>query len=90
MRMPHRKLTQRERLLLYLRKRSVKISEEGKIYAGREITQKGIAEALGTGRNNIPRVIKPLIEEGYVKVYKARVSGFKKSEMFMYSWKRDR
>ena len=74
--MPHRKLTQRERLLLYLRKRSVKSSEEGKIYAGREITQDGIAEALGTERKNIPRVIKPLIEEGYVKEWKARVNGY--------------
>ena len=68
MRMPHRKLTQRERLLLYLRKRSIKISEEGKIYAGREITQKGIAEALGTGRNNILRLIKPLVEGEFKSV----------------------
>ena len=65
--MSHRKLTQKERLLLYLRKRSINISEEGKIYAGREITQEGIAEVLGTRRNDIPRLIKPLVERGYVK-----------------------
>ena len=74
--MARSKHTQKELLILYLRGKDVYISDEGLVFATPDITQDGIAEALGTGRNNIPRLIKPLVEEGYVKEWKARVNGY--------------
>ena len=64
-----------ERLLLYLQGKDVFVSDEGFIFAQPSITQEGIAKALGIGRNNVPRLLKPLIEEGYVREWKARVYG---------------
>ena len=70
-----RRIKQKERLLLYLKGKSVYVSDAGLVFASWEITQDGIAEALGIGRNNVPRLVRPLIEEGYVQEWKARING---------------
>ena len=74
--MARSKHTQKELLILYLKGRDIHISDEGLVFASPDITQEGIAKALGIGKNNIPRLIRPLIEEGYVQEWKGRVKGY--------------
>ncbi len=86
--MARSKPTQKELLVLYLRGKDVHISDTGLVFASPDITQEGIAEALGIGRKNIPRLIKPLIEEGYVKERKARVNGYTYTKkVYTLTWK---
>lgn len=70
------RLTQKLLLVLYLRGKEVWVSDEGLVFASADLTQDGIAKALGIGRNNVPRLIRPLVEEGYVKEWKARINGY--------------
>ena len=74
--MGRNKLTQKKLLVLYLRGKEVFISDEGLVFASPDITQEGIARALKIGRSNVPRLLKSLVERGYVKEWKARVNGY--------------
>ncbi len=67
-------LKNRERILLHLSKFK---SDVDMFNAPFYITQDGVAEVIGIGRNNIPREMKKLIEEGLVESKKARVRGLK-------------
>lgn len=40
-----------------------------------ELTQEGIAHALGISRNNVPRLLNALVKEGYVERKKMRIHG---------------
>ncbi len=72
--MPRKYLSNRDRILLHL---SSFTGEVGYYNAPRQLTQEGIAEMVGIGRNNVPREIKKLIAEGLVDSRKARVSGLR-------------
>lgn len=82
------KPTQMERLVLYLHGKAVYVSEGGLVFASPDITQEGIAKALRIGRNNVPRLIRPLVEEGYVQEWKARVKGLeRRRKVYTLTWK---
>ncbi len=68
-------LTARERILLYLLNYSSKEIED--YVSPRALTQDGIGEAIGLGRNNVPREMKKLLEMRLVAQKKARVNGFR-------------
>ncbi len=72
--MTRKYLKNRERILLHLSKFRGDINHFNAPYS---ITQDGIAETIGIGRNNIPREIKRLVDENLVISQKARVAGFK-------------
>ena len=69
-----RYLSNRERILLHLSSYSGKLNYYNAPYA---LTQDGIAEAIGIGRNNVPREIKTLMENGLIEAHKARVPGLR-------------
>lgn len=71
-----RKPYQAEQIIMHLSKYNIQEYEFG-ILAPYEITQDGIARALGIGRNNVPRILKKLVEKGYVEEKKAHVEGAK-------------
>ncbi len=71
-----RKPYQAEQIIMHLSKYNIQEYEFG-IIAPYEITQEGIAKALGIGRNNVPRILKKLVEKGYVEEKKAHVEGAK-------------
>ncbi len=68
-------LTARDRILLYLLNYSSKEIED--YISPKALTQDGIGEAIGLGRNNVPREMKKLLEGGLVAQKKARVNGFR-------------
>ncbi len=73
--MQKRLLVTRDRIILHLMRYT---SREIQDYtAPVELTQEGIADAVGIGRNNLPREIKKLIEEKSIASKKVRVSGFR-------------
>ncbi len=67
-------LSNRDRILLHL---SAFPSSVNQYRAPFALTQDGIAQAIGIGRNNVPRELKTLIENGLVTSVKARVDGLK-------------
>jgi len=80
--------TQKELVILYLRGKGVYESDDGLVFASPDITQEGIARALGIGRNNVPRLVLPLIREGYVREWKARVKGYtRRRKVYTLTWK---
>ncbi len=74
MTMVRRYLSNKERILLHLSTYSGELNYFNAPYA---LTQDGIAEAIGIGRNNVPRELKTLLEKGLVEAHKARVTGLK-------------
>lgn len=74
MRMVRKYLSNRERILLHL---STYSGELNYYNAPFFLTQDGIANAIGIGRNNVPRELKTLLSEGLVEAKKARVAGLK-------------
>lgn len=74
--MRSRKPYQAELIIIHLSKYSIQEYEFG-FLAPFEITQDGIAKALDIGRNNVPRLLKKLVESGYVEEKKAHVMGAK-------------
>ncbi len=72
--MVRRYLSNRERILLHLSSHSGELNYYNAPYS---LTQDGIAEAIGIGRNNVPREIKTLMQNGLVEAHKARVPGLR-------------
>lgn len=68
-------LTARERILLYLLNYSSKEIED--YLSPKALTQEGIGEAIGLGRNNVPREMKKLLNLKLVSQKKVRVNGFR-------------
>ncbi len=68
-------LTARERILLYLLNYASKDIDD--YITPKGLTQDGIGEAIGVGRNNVPREMKRLLELKLVAQKKARVNGFR-------------
>jgi len=79
--MVRRYLSNRERILLHLFAYSGEFSYYNAPYA---ITQDGIGEGIGVGRNNVPRALKLLTKEGMIAAKKARVSGMKNRRKVYY------
>ncbi len=79
--MPRKYLSNRERILLHLSSHS---GEVGYFNAPISLTQEGIADNVGIGRNNVPREIKKLMEDGYVDTQKARVTGLRNKRNVYY------
>ncbi len=73
--MTRKLLTTRERILIHLLRYSSKRLDD--YMAPRALTQDGIGEAVGVGRNNVPREINKLIKDGFVDYIKAHVNGFR-------------
>ena len=67
-------LSNRERILLHLSTYSGNLNYYNAPF---NLTQDGIATAIGIGRNNVPRELKTLLNEGLVEAKKARVTGLK-------------
>ncbi len=74
-------LSNRERILLHLYSYSSDINYYNAPYG---ITQEGIAEGIGIGRNNVPRELKILLNEGIVGIKKARVANLKNRRNVYY------
>ena len=74
-------LSNRERILLHLSTYSGNLSYFNAPYL---LTQDGIADGVGIGRNNVPRELKKLMEEKLVESKKARVSGLKNKRSIYY------
>ncbi|NPA74908.1 MAG: tetratricopeptide repeat protein [Euryarchaeota archaeon] len=74
-------LSNRERILLHLSTFSGEVSY---FNAPHSLTQEGIAESVGIGRNNVPRELKKLIEDGLITSQKARVSGLRNKRNIYY------
>ncbi len=74
-------LSNRERILLHLYSYSSDINYYNAPYG---ITQEGIAEGIGIGRNNVPRELKILLNEGIVGLKKARVANLKNRRNVYY------
>ncbi len=67
-------LNNRQKILLYLSKYK---QEPEELIAPKDLTQEGIGEAIGIGRNNVPREMKKLMDEGFVISKKLHVNGIK-------------
>ncbi len=67
-------LNNQQRILLHLSKYSNNIDN---FIAPKSLTQEGIGDAVGIGRNNVPREMKKLMEEGLISSKKLHVNGVK-------------
>ncbi len=71
-----KRLTLADQVLLHLATHQIREYDFGYV-APPELTQDGIANALGIGRNNIPRILKKLMKDGLIEEKKAHVHGAK-------------
>lgn len=75
-----------ERCLLHLLLNffTARASQRSRHEAPLAITQEGIAQALGMGRNNVPRLVHHLASQGWVEAQRERVQGFRAKKTVYY------
>ncbi|MCK5024212.1 MAG: hypothetical protein KAR56_01185 [Thermoplasmata archaeon] len=73
--------TTTDRIFLYLLEFK---SYEDEIDGPMELTQIGIAKAIGVARGNVTRAIQPSIEDGWIESHKVHVSGIRLKRIIYY------